>query len=113
LPPSAEFVSRRSFYSRGGNESFALRLFARELACAADCLRSLPCRAFGGFLVELPSLHLSENTFTLHFLLEDSESLIDIVVANEYLQGKHPFIGFKGISGGNNRRSRRELYAVG
>ena len=32
-------------------------------------------------------LHFSENTLTLHFLLQRFEGLIDVVVANEYLHG--------------------------
>jgi hypothetical protein len=33
-----------------------------------------------------PTLHLTKNALALHLLLEDPESLIDIVVANEYPQ---------------------------
>jgi hypothetical protein len=34
-------------------------------------------------------LHLSEDAFTLHLLLERLERLIDVVVANENLHGQH------------------------
>eukprot|EP00439_Symbiodinium_sp_Y106_P087556 s1_g92.t1 len=41
--------------------------------------------ASGWLLVEVPQLHFAENPFTLHLLFQRLESLIDVVVANEYL----------------------------
>ena len=38
------------------------------------------------FLIRLAALHLTKNALALYLLLEDPESLIDIVVANEYPQ---------------------------
>jgi hypothetical protein len=35
------------------------------------------------------ALHLPENTFALHFLFEDSKSLVDIVVTDKDLQLLH------------------------
>src|SRR6185312_548100 len=66
-------------------ETFALHLLARELAGAADRFRLFPRFLFGGFLVMTAELHLAENAFALHLLLQRLEGLVDVVVANEYL----------------------------
>jgi len=76
---------------RGGNETFTLRLFAGKLTRPADRLSLLPRRHFRRLLVKSSSLHLPKDALALHLFLEDSESLIDIVVANEYLQRIIPF----------------------
>jgi hypothetical protein len=63
-----------------------LGLLASELAGSADRLTLFPRRFFGGLLVESSALHLAKNAFALHFLLEYPKSLVDVVVANDYLQ---------------------------
>jgi hypothetical protein len=63
-----------------------LGLLASELAGAADRFSLLPVRFFGRLLVKSSALHLAKNTLALHFLLEYPQSLVDVVVANEYLQ---------------------------
>jgi hypothetical protein len=77
---------REAFLPRVGNQSFILRLLARKLAGAPDRLPLLPRALFGGFLVKSSALHLPENAFALHLPFQCLERLIDIVVANEYLQ---------------------------
>ena len=37
----------------------------------------------------LPKLHLAKDAFTLHFLLQSAERLIDVIVANQYLHLRH------------------------
>jgi hypothetical protein len=71
---------------RHGDQAFALRLFPGRLARAADGFRLLAGLALGRFFIRLAALHLTKNALALHLLLEDSESLIDIVVANDDLQ---------------------------
>src|SRR6516225_6428648 len=66
-------------------QSFALQLFAGELAGAADRFRLLPDSALGGFLVMAAELHLAEDAFALHPLLQHLEGLVDIVVTDENL----------------------------
>src|SRR5258705_11810265 len=72
---------------RIGNEPLADRLLARQLPAAADRFRLFPVlplgRLFGGFAL----LHLAKHAFALHFLFQDGERLVDVVVANENLQG--------------------------
>src|ERR1041385_2620464 len=75
---------------RSGDETFALRLLARELAGAAHRLRLLAGRALGRLFIEPPLLHLAEDALALHLLLQDPESLVDVVVAHEHLQGMFP-----------------------
>lgn len=66
----------------GSQEPFALGLFARQLAEAADRFRPFARTLFAGFLEMLPKLHLAEDAFTLQFLFQRTERLVYIVVAN-------------------------------
>lgn len=70
----------------GRNEAFALCLLARELARAADRLGLLSVFALRRLFIGAPLLHLAKNTFALHFLFQNTKSLIDIVVADKNLQ---------------------------
>src|SRR5215211_6959285 len=63
------------------NQSFSDSLLAGQFAAAADSFRFLASLSLRGLLVRLPRFHLAENSFALHLFLENSESLIDIVIA--------------------------------
>src|SRR5450756_1060125 len=65
-------------------QALALHLFAGELAGPADGFRLLPDSLLGGFLVMAAELHLAEDALALHLLLQYLESLVDIVVTDEY-----------------------------
>ena len=65
--------------------AFALGLLARKLAGPADGLGLLAGTLLRGLLVIVPKLHLAEDAFALHFLLQRPEGLIDIVIANDDL----------------------------
>src|SRR6516164_10975841 len=69
-----------------GDQAFALSLFPGSLARTSDGFRLLTGLALRRFFIRLATLHLTKNALALHLLLEDPESLIDIVVANEYPQ---------------------------
>ena len=72
-----------------GSQSFlVLELggFTGQLAGATDGLGLLACLLFGGLLVVVAQLHLAEDAFALEALLENPEGLVDIVVADLYLQ---------------------------
>src|ERR1700712_4865581 len=66
-------------------EAFALQALALHLACAADGLCRLAGAALGRLLVMAAELHLAEDAFALHLLLERLERLVDIVVTNKNL----------------------------
>jgi hypothetical protein len=68
------------------DQAFALGLFSGRLARTPDGFCLLAGLALGGFFIRLAALHLTKNALALHFLFEHPESLIDIVVSNEYLQ---------------------------
>jgi hypothetical protein len=68
------------------NQSLALGFLARELARTTDRLGLFPVLALGGLLVGPPLLHFAKHAFALHLFLQHAKSLIDVVVANEYLQ---------------------------
>ena len=74
------------FSGRCGDESLTLGLLAGGLAGPSNRFSLFPVRPFGRLLVKSPALHLAKNSFALHFLLEYPKSLINVVVANEYLQ---------------------------
>src|SRR5215813_10110197 len=90
--PNSEQPGQRRPTGRGlplfrhGDQAFALGLFPGCLTRASDGFRLLAGLALGRFFIRLAALHLSKNALALHLLFEHPESLIDIVVSNEYLQ---------------------------
>src|SRR5581483_5752423 len=71
---------------RRGDQPVAHGLLARKLATAAHGFGFLARRALGWLLEEPPPFHLAEDPFALHLLLQHTQCLIDIVVADENLQ---------------------------
>ena len=65
--------------------SFTLRFFARELTGTPNGFGLLAGTLLGGLLVIITELHLAEDAFALHFLLQSPKGLIDIVIANDDL----------------------------
>jgi hypothetical protein len=82
LPSRKKFLLRTRIWKK----AFALGLFSGEFADSSDRLILLPRRSFRRLLVEPSTLHLPKHTLSLHFLFEDAERLVDVVVANQYLQ---------------------------
>ena len=76
---------RRGFFLRGGQESFALGLFPGLLTGAPDRLALLAGPSLGWLFIGSSRTHLAKHAFALHLALEDAESLIDVVFANENL----------------------------
>ncbi|SOR28357.1 protein of unknown function [Methylorubrum extorquens] len=97
---------------RSGDQALADRGLAGLLAGAADSLGLLTRLAHGGLLVGLALLHLAEDALALHLLLEDAERLIDVVIANEYLQRNQPLdLSFRTAPAPESRLNREK--AVG
>ncbi|KFL25896.1 hypothetical protein JP74_15640 [Devosia sp. 17-2-E-8] len=71
---------------RCSDQPFADHLFTHVLAGAPHGLSLLPCSRFGRFLVIFPTLHFPEHAFSLEALLQNTEGLIDVVVAYQNLQ---------------------------
>lgn len=84
--------------------ALALHALAHQLAGPADCFGALAGAALGGLLVIAAQLHLAEDAFALHFLLQDAQRLIDVVFTNENLH----FDGFLPNVRGPGKRSRAE-----
>src|SRR5215470_2238861 len=103
LPASGPCPHAEVFLPRSRNQALALRLFARELARATDCLVFLARGHVGWLFVEPPALHLAKDAFALHLSFQRLECLVDIVVTDEYLQEITPS-WFK-----NGRAGRREM----
>jgi ABC-type multidrug transport system fused ATPase/permease subunit len=72
-------------------QAFALQLLAGELARTAHRFSLFASLLLGGFFVMTAELHLAENPLALHLLLQRLEGLIDIVIADEYLQAASSF----------------------
>lgn len=72
--------------SAAADQTFTLGFLTGQLAGAAHGLCLLASLLFRRLLVKIAQLHLAENTFTLKLLLESAQRLIDIVIANDYLQ---------------------------
>jgi len=95
---SASTSASRGGPWRHGQQTFALETLARQLAGAAHGFGLFTGALFGGLLVVSAHLHFTEDAFALHFLLERAESLVNIVIANEYLHGRSC------LSSSSNRR---------
>src|SRR5262249_47129235 len=75
-------------------QAFALQALALQLAIAADRLGPLAGALLARLLVMAPELHLAEDAFTLHLLLQRLQRLVGIVVANDDLQIPAPLAQF-------------------
>lgn len=71
---------------RAFDQPFANSLLSRFLARSAHCLRQFPGAFLRWFLIESPKLCLAKDAFFLKPLFQDTESLVDVVVAYLYLQ---------------------------
>ena len=61
-----------------------LRLLERSLACAAHGTCLLADAAFGRLFIGAAFAHFAEQAFALHLLLQNTQSLIDVIVAYRY-----------------------------
>ena len=94
---SAELLSklgprRTGSCGRSGKTALALRTLARQFAGAANGFGFLTGLLLGRLLVVVAQLHLAENAFALKLLFQGAERLINIVIANNYLQAEPPFV---------------------
>jgi hypothetical protein len=71
-----------------GRSGVALSALAIGLARTTDGRGALARTLLGRLLVVTALLHLAENTFPLHLLLERPKRLVDVVVANGNLHGR-------------------------
>lgn len=62
----------------------AIATFTIHFPRTADVFGFLALAAFTGLFKVPAQLHLAENTFTLHFLFQNPQGLIDIIVAYGY-----------------------------
>jgi hypothetical protein len=69
-----------------GQTAFALQALARQLAGTTNGLGLLASLLFRGLLVVVAQLHLTEDAFALQLLLERAQRLINVIIANDYLQ---------------------------
>ena len=71
---------------RGGQAAFALQALAGQLAGTTNGLGLLASLLLRGLLVVVAQLHLAEDAFALQLLLERAQRLINVIIANDYLQ---------------------------
>ena len=72
--------------------TFALGALARKLAGTTHGFGLLTGLLLGRLLVVVPKFHLPENAFALQLLFQCAQRLVDIVIANNYLQAEPPFV---------------------
>ena len=85
-PLGTSGTSRSARSRRGGQTAFALGALAGELTGTTNGLSLLTSLLLRRLLVVVPELHLTENAFALQLLLQRAQRLVDIVIANNYLQ---------------------------
>src|SRR3712207_2885038 len=84
--PLAGGTARRDCRARlRGQQTLALHPLADQLPSPANGFRLLASLLLGRLLVVAAKLHLAEDAFPLHLLLQDAERLIDIVVPDKNL----------------------------
>jgi len=83
---------KKFLLARVGNEPLTLCLLTRELARAPDRLGLFPLFALRRFFIRAPLLHVTKYAFALHFLLQDTEGLINVVIADKNLQWTSSFL---------------------
>lgn len=76
---------RRFSLGRRRQQAFSLRALSGQLVRSSYGFRLLPGLPLGRLLMGPAGLHLAEDAFPLHLLLQNPEGLFDIVVAHEYL----------------------------
>src|SRR5690348_273793 len=81
LNPLFLFLSRRR-----SDQPVPNRLLSCKLAHAAHSIGFLSRGFLGGLLVKSPSPHFPEYALALHLFLEDTERLLNVVIADKYLQ---------------------------
>ena len=77
-----------------GQEAFTLGALASEFPRTADGFSFLARFPFGRLFEMIAALHLPEETFALHLLLERFQRLIDVVIADHDLNDLKLSIGF-------------------
>src|SRR3974390_1680470 len=92
LPLPGLLFVQRLLLARVGNEPLTLCLLTRELARAPDRLGLFPVFALRWFFIRAPLLHFTKYAFALHFLLQDTEGLINVVIADKNLQWESSFL---------------------
>src|SRR6185312_5059154 len=100
-------------------QAFTLQLLAGQLARAAHGLGLFAGLLLGGLFIVTAELHLAENPFALHLLLQRLEGLVDIIIANENLHAASSSMNRIGILGrqratkGRISTSRAPMYQIG
>ena len=69
------------------SEAFTLQTLALHLAGTTHGLGNLTGTTLGGLFKVATELHLTEDAFALHFLLEGFQRLVNIIITNENLHG--------------------------
>jgi hypothetical protein len=88
-------------------EAFTLGALASQFPRTADGFSFLARFPFGRLLEMVAALHLPEETFALHLLLERFQRLIDVVIADHDLNYLKLSIGFPAGPGVSLERQKR------
>ncbi len=88
------------------NQPVSLSLLLRQFMSAPYCFSTSAIFLLRGLFVSPSCFHLSEKPLSLQLFLQDSESLLNVIVANQYLQScslvVFRFLGFRNPSFGRS-----------
>jgi len=73
-------------FLRGRNRAIVDCFLASSLPETAHSFAFLASCLFGRLFVKPPSLHFTKEALTLHFLFQDAESLLNIIISHKNLQ---------------------------
>src|ERR1041384_3522852 len=105
--------ARRNFFLRHREQPFTLGLLAFKLAYSADGFAALPRRSHRGLFVKTFALHFAEQPLPLHSLFQNFKGLIDVVVANVYLQNIFPSASRAAAMSRHEHRGRTPDFSAG
>ena len=87
------FITKRpkSVFTLADDQTFALGGLAGQLANTTHALRFFAGTPFRRLFIVISQLHLTKDTFTLKFFLQNLIGLINVIITNGNLHVSSPF----------------------
>lgn len=88
-------VTGRFPKGKNGLKAVPQILFALQLTMAAQCFCLNTHTLLGGLFVETTNFHFPKDAFTLHFLFEITQGLLNVIITYKYFHVNSPTFWFK------------------